>query len=50
MSGILKEFDAREPDLLRQKQFKIYLRELDRRRNTDYTRIYPQIQDELKDL
>ena len=50
MNGIIKEFDNREPDLLRQKQFKIYLKELDRRRNTDYARIYPQIQKELKDL
>ena len=41
MQGNMKEFDAVDPDLIRQKQLKIYLKELDRRRNTDYTKIYP---------
>ena len=41
MIGNMKEFDSVEPDLVRQKQLKIYLKELDRRRNTDYTKIYP---------
>ena len=40
MNGIIKEFENREPSLIRQKQFKIYLKELDRRRNTDYTKVY----------
>ena len=35
---------------IRQKQFKIYLSELDRRRGTDYTKIYPQIYNLLKDI
>tara|TARA_B100001094_G_scaffold306915_1_gene338116 strand:- start:343 stop:1056 length:714 start_codon:yes stop_codon:yes gene_type:complete len=50
MHGIMKEFEEREPMLLRQKQFKIYLNELDRRRNTNWSKIYPQIFDIVKDL
>ena len=50
MNGILKEFEHRDPDILRQKQFKIYVRELDRRRGTDYSKIYPQIHHLIKDL
>jgi len=50
MQGIMKEFDQRETMPFRQKQFKIYLDELDRRRGTDWTKIYPQIHNELKDL
>ena len=50
MQGIIKEFEEREPMLLRQKQFKIYLNELDRRRNTNWTKIYPQIFDIVKGL
>ena len=29
---------------------KIYLKELDRRRGTDYTKVYPQIAEWLKEL
>ena len=50
MQGIMAEFDKREPNILRQKQFKIYLNELDRRRNTDWKSIYPQIWELVKDL
>ena len=50
MQGIIKEFENREPSLLRQKQFKIYLNELDRRRNTDWKKIYPQIFEKVKHL
>ncbi len=50
MKGNIIEFEKREPNSLRQKQFKIYLDELDRRRNTDWKAIYPQIYNELKDL
>jgi hypothetical protein len=50
MGGILKEFEQRSPDLGRQKQFKIYLNELDRRRGTDYSKIYPQIHKLIKHL
>ena len=50
MIGNMKEFDKREPSLLRQKQFKIYLNELDRRRGTNWKKIYPQIWNLVKDL
>ena len=50
MEGIIKEFEHREPSLLRQKQFKIYLNELDRRRGTDWKTLYPQMWDLVKDL
>ena len=50
MQGIMKEFDAREPSPLRQKQLKIYLNELDRRRGTNWKKVYPQIYDIVKDL
>ena len=50
MKGILSEFEKRKPSLKRQKQFKIYLNELDRRRDTDWTKLYPQMYEQLKDL
>ncbi len=50
MQGIIKEFENRKPSLLRQKQFKIYLNELDRRRDTDWKKIYPQMWDLVKEL
>ena len=50
MKGNIIEFEKRDPNPVRQKQFKIYLDELDRRRNTEWKAIYPQIYNELKDL
>ena len=50
MQGTMKEFEKREPMPMRQKQFKIYLNELDRRRDTNWPKIYPQIFDIVKDL
>ena len=50
MQGIMKEFEERDPMPQRQKQFKIYLDELDRRRSTNWATIYPQIFDIVKDL
>jgi hypothetical protein len=50
MQGIMKEFEQREPMPERQKQFKIYLDELDRRRSTKWATIYPQIFNIVKDL
>jgi hypothetical protein len=50
MQGIMQEFDKREPSKLRQKQLKIYLNELDRRRGTDWKKIYPQMWELVKDL
>ena len=46
----MKEFEQRDSMPERQKQFKIYLDELDRRRNTDWKKVYPQIYNEVKDL
>ena len=48
MQGNMHEFSKREPMLLRQRQFKIYLNELDRRRGTDWKKIYPQILAEIE--
>ena len=50
MNGYITEFTHATPDLKRMKMFKTYLTELDRRRNTDFTKLYPQIYQELKDL
>ena len=50
MQGNMVEFAEQRLDLKRLKQFKIYLNELDRRRNTDWTKIYPQMWDLVKDL
>ena len=50
MQGIMKEFEQREPSPKRQRDWKIYLDELDRRRGTDWTKIYPQMYDIVKDL
>ena len=41
--GIAKEIEQSQVDILEQKKLKIYLVELDRRRNTDYTKIFPEI-------
>lgn len=41
--GIAKEIESSEIDLNKQKQMKIYLTELDRRRNTDYVKTFPDI-------
>lgn len=50
MLGNIKEFDNREPMPVRQKQLKIYLNELDRRRGTNWVPVYPQIHAIVKDL
>ena len=50
MLGNMKEFEQRKPMPIRQKQFKIYLDELDRRRGTDWKKIYPQIHAEIKKI
>ena len=50
MLGNMKEFEQRKPMPIRQKQFKIYLDELDRRRGTDWMKIYPQIHAEIKKI
>lgn len=43
MNGIIGEFEKQDPDLFRQKQLKIYLTELDRRRGTNYKTTFPVI-------
>jgi len=50
MQGMVKEFEGRDPSPIRMKQFNTYLTELDRRRGTDWTKIYPQMYKEIKDL
>ena len=50
MQGIMREFDQREPSPRRQRQWKIYMDELDRRRGTDWKKIYPQMYKELENL
>lgn len=44
LKGIRTECENTEPDLLQQKLLKIYIKELDRRRNTDYTKLFPTIE------
>jgi organic radical activating enzyme len=41
--GIAKEIEQSSSDIIKQKQLKIYLTELDHRRNTDYTKVFPEI-------
>ena len=48
--GIAKELEQSSIDLVKQKELKIYLTELDRRRNTDYTKIFPEIAELLADM
>ena len=43
LKGIRTECANTEPDLLQQKLLKLYIKELDRRRNTDYTKLFPTI-------
>ena len=44
LKGIRTECENTEPDLLQQKLLKLYIKELDRRRNTDYTKLFPTIE------
>jgi len=50
MQGNIKEFDLANSDVQRMRQFRTYLNELDRRRGTDWKKIYPQMWDLVKDL
>ena len=43
MNGICKEMASVKPNITRQKQYKIYIEELDRRRGTDYKKLFPFI-------
>jgi len=44
LKGIRTECEKTEPDLLQQKLLKVYLKELDRRRGTDHTKLFPTIE------
>jgi hypothetical protein len=50
MEGIVKEMSMAENNLLRQKQFLIYFEELDRRRGTDFKKIFPRVAEWLEDI
>lgn len=50
MQGIVQEMSQAENNLLRQRQFKIYFEELDRRRGTDYKKIFPTVAEWLQDV
>ncbi len=50
MQGNMIEFSKQTADIKRIQQFEIYLNELDRRRGTDWTKLYPQIRNLIKDL
>ena len=50
MQGNITEFSKQTSDPKRLKQFKIYLDELDRRRGTDWKKVYPQMFEIVKDL
>ena len=43
LKGIKQECENTQPDLLQQKLLKIYMKEIDRRRNTDYRQLFPTI-------
>jgi hypothetical protein len=48
--GIASEIAQSKPNLDLQRQLKTYLTELDRRRNTDYTTVFPSITKLLQDV
>ena len=43
MNGICQEMATVQPNIARQKQYKIFLEEIDRRRGTDYKTLFPSI-------
>lgn len=48
--GIALEISQSKPDFNLQRQLKTYLTEIDRRRNTNYTSVFPSIAELLKDI
>jgi len=48
LKGIMMECEKTEPDRLQQKLLKVYLKELDRRRGSDYTKLFPTISNLLE--
>lgn len=47
LQGIIKEIQNTPPNLNEQKKLKVYLTELDRRRQTDYKKLFPEIAEML---
>ena len=45
LKGITTECRNTEPDKMQQKLLRVYLKELDRRRGTDYTKLFPQFEE-----
>ena len=39
-----------QPNIIRQKQYKLYIEELDRRRGTDYKKLFPIIADWIQQI
>jgi hypothetical protein len=50
MNGICREMASAEPNITRQRQYKIYIEELDRRRGTDYKKLFPSIAEWLETI
>jgi hypothetical protein len=50
LKGIAQECKKTEPDLYQQGLLKVYLKEIDRRRNTDYKKLFPTISTLLQNL
>ena len=50
MNGICKEMSLVESNVMRQKQYKIYIEELDRRRGTEYKKLFPSIAEWLETI
>lgn len=50
MNGICREMAEAKPNIIRQKQYKIYIEELDRRRGTNYRKLFPVIAEWLEQL
>ena len=50
MNGICREMATVTPNIQRQKQYKIYIEELDRRRGTDYKKLFPSIAEWLENI
>lgn len=48
--GIALEIEQSSPNIKQQQRLKTYLTELDRRRNTDYTKTFPYIAELLRDV
>jgi organic radical activating enzyme len=50
MNGICKEMSTAKPNIIRQKQYKTFLEEMDRRRGTNYKILFPIIAEWLEQI